>query len=639
MSTSQTIPRWAERGRIIPLYTEAGPVNVLKGCLSNWPWITKSPEQVHRWCNYYSSEETVRRLKNDSVNFIMAGWSVGFSTEAERIQRELVSGFIKRCHASGIRVGTYLSWSNLFWESMFEDVPASKTWCRLDPAGEPFRAFGRETRYMACVNKKGWWDHLKERVSSALETDTDMIFFDNMRVWCYCRECQALFRKHTKRILGKAYGLPTDPDAPSYGRYLVSKERILRRHRNGERARISLALLSFHEERLTTRLRAMRAHIKSQRPDVLLAGNIQERVTTNRLSDVFVTETPTFPGVEGRQMVTNAPLYKHLFTTGQGKKSFIALQGQRRAEAGRDQLVQKLAIAEGAAFGAQCGCHQMHEFTHRDYNRFLLTNQECYTRTYPVTKVAVIGEDDFTHCSYVIGQHRGFVDQLAQQSIMFDVLLQRDLRPSLLKKYALLVLHNSMVMDDHTVEVIRRFVRAGGNLLSCGSPALIRPDYTRRDGYALSDVFGAGVRSARRTKGKVKNPYGRGHSVFYPHDIARIGPGDPAKPARKIPREFIRDLRRLAGGACVEVTGPEHVVAHLMKKERGDRIMVHLLNYSCKRVRDVRIRLRAGGDLKGRVKILSPDKVSRRAVRVVRCNDGIGFSVPEILVYCLALVD
>ena len=67
--------------------------------------------------------------------------------------------------------------------------------------------------------------------------------------------------------------------------------------------------------------------------------------------------------------------------------------------------------------------------------------------------------------------------------------------------------------------------------------------------------------------------------------------------------------------------------------------MVHLLNYSCKRARDVRIRLQRHGDLKGSVKFLSPDNVSGRVIRPVRRNDSIEFSVPEILVYCLALVE
>ena len=635
---SGTIPRWAERGRIIPLYTEAGPINVLKGCLSKWP-IMRSPAQIHRWCNLYNREDIVRELKRESVNFVMAGWSVGFSLEAEAIQRDLVSDFIKRCHASGIRVGTYLSWSNLFWESMFEAVPESKTWCRLDSAGEPEKLFGLEPRRAACVNNNGWWRALKKRVSLALASETDMIFLDNVCGACHCSCCKALFRAYTKKVLGKAYSLPADMQGLPYKSYLQAKERMLRNDRDSDQLRALLAAFDFEAERIAVRMRAMRAHIKSRKPDVLLAGNVKEYVVANRLCDVLLSEDPTFPGMEGRGPVTNIPLYKQLFATGRGEKSTITLLGQRRMDEGRNPRVQKLALAEGAAFGMQPGCHQMCEFVQRDYNRFFLRHQNYYAQTRPVAKIGVIEDDERPVAGSVIGQHAEFQNQLAHRNIPFDLLFQRDLTPSLLSRYHVLILHNPMVMGEKAIRLIRRFVQRGGNLLSTGFPAVIRPDYTRRDDYGLSDVLGVSLGKGQRPRARVDNVFGKGRSVFYRCPIAEIDPRNPARPAPRVPAGFFRDVRRLTGSPLIQVSGPRCVLAHLMKKEGADRIMVHLLNYSCKRARDVRIRLQSHGDLKGRVKLLSPDNVSGRVIRPVRRNDSIEFGVPEILVYCLALVE
>ncbi len=138
-------PKWAERGRIIPLYTEAGPINVLKASLSKWPQIIKAPELTHKWCNYYSPD-TIRWLKESHLNFIMVGWSVGFSIKAEKIQRDLVTEFINKCHAEGINVGLYICWANMFWQSMFEDVPESRKWCAVGPDGKTMKKYKKLLR-------------------------------------------------------------------------------------------------------------------------------------------------------------------------------------------------------------------------------------------------------------------------------------------------------------------------------------------------------------------------------------------------------------------------------------------------------------------------------------------------------------
>jgi hypothetical protein len=382
----------------------------------------------------------------------------------------------------------------------------------------------------------------------------------------------------------------------------------------------------------------MNSFIKSKGSEVLLAANIHQTALANSACDVFLTETPRFPGTDRKRPITNIALYKYLFATGRGKKSTIALLGQRRLEFGKAPAIQKLALAEGAAFGMQCCSHQIHEFVHKDYNAFFIKNQDYYVGTTPLAKVGVVMERDLPHYVNIVSQNNNFPEQLARHNVMFDLLLDNYLTRKSLKEYHLIILHNAMILDEKVIRLIRSFVKAGGNLLSCGFPSMIRRDFTRRDDFGLRDVFGIGFAEAEKAGRKVENRYGNGCSIFYPYQIARIDASDFSRSLPRIPREFLADLGKLRGDTDLEVTGPRCVLAHLMEKEDEGLIIVHLLNYSCDMVSDVRIRLSNVKNLAGKIRVLSPDKVSRKVTDVVRHEDFVEFSVCEIMIYCAVVV-
>ena len=197
---------WMRLKLLIPFYTEAGPINVLKGCLPLWPWVSTSPQRTYELCNYHT-RDTVDRLVKNRINFVTAGWSVGLSIEAEKIQREQVRTFTAACHRRSLKVCFYISWNGLFWRSMFEDVPQSREWLRLDADGSPIRDFMISERYMGCVNNPGWWRYLKKKVALAVHAGADAIFFDNCDSSCYCRHCRRRFRQYARKHFGHATAL------------------------------------------------------------------------------------------------------------------------------------------------------------------------------------------------------------------------------------------------------------------------------------------------------------------------------------------------------------------------------------------------------------------------------------------------
>src|SRR5439155_16024113 len=73
----------------------------------------------------------------------------------------------------------------------------------------PVAYSGIPVRLMACVNKPGRIDYLKKIVQLAVKDGADDIFWDSIFNHCYCAYCERGFHEYSRRILGKAYPIPS----------------------------------------------------------------------------------------------------------------------------------------------------------------------------------------------------------------------------------------------------------------------------------------------------------------------------------------------------------------------------------------------------------------------------------------------
>ena len=79
------------------------------------------------------------------------------------------------------------------------------------------------------------------------------------------------------------------------------------------------------------------------------------------------------------------------------------------------------------------------------------------------------------------------------------LLTEADIEDAELLDVRVLVLPNVACLSDRAVEVIRRFVRAGGGLVASGETSLFDgKDYHRRSDFALADVLHAHYQSSHR---------------------------------------------------------------------------------------------------------------------------------------------
>lgn len=174
-----SVPDWARSGLYRSARWDGGPIEAEKGRLSDWPNYTSADEHgvmaaTREWYN----PRTIDFLKTAHINWAWVTWSVGFSNETEQPQWEQLRRYIEECHRNGIRVAAYFSIANMFWEDMFDKVPASRQWVDKMPDGSP-RYYKPPHRYMARIDHPGWREYVRARIRAALDAGADSFWVDN----------------------------------------------------------------------------------------------------------------------------------------------------------------------------------------------------------------------------------------------------------------------------------------------------------------------------------------------------------------------------------------------------------------------------------------------------------------------------
>lgn len=609
---------WINSQPINMVYTEAGPANVLKACMTQWPWIKNYPRQAHELSNYYS-EETVDRLANGGINFVMAGWSVGFSLAAEDIQRELVTKFTAACHRRNLKVGFYLSWCNMFWENMFHDEPHSKDWLRLEPDGSPaivaFDGIKYPERYTVCVNNPGWWRYLKKKVALAVAAGADTIYFDNVGSSCYCRHCRKLFRKFAKKRFGRAFDMPNWSRGRIAGRKRLGPTSDLDviaycNLAAGIRVGASRALTArmlFDGERRRQRLKEMGSFIRTLRKDVPLSANVHEEPRASRVLDYFVSETARSPAWKQGAFRCNIALNKYMRALGNEGKTGLSL-----VRADQNPRIEKLAIAEGYAFGVPAGCHQMREFIHSDYSRFFLKHNELFLGARSSAVVAVVTGVYFFRCMNV---RNNLAVQLARAHVPFDLLPEDDIFPRRLSGYKLIICPDLAGLSDRHITCLQGFVARGGTVILSGP-------FVRLDD------------KLRRTSPAMLHQAGTGHVFRHAKSLAVCDPYDLEKPAQPILKTVMQKIRGL-NNCGFEMRAPDGIVGNLVFKRDGRSAALHIVNYAPKTAANIRVRIRREllGFNPATARLLSPDGPAPLRLSCGMQAGVLHFAVPAVKIY------
>ena len=581
----EDVPAWAGQSAFQFIRIDGGRIESLKA-ERTWWGRDFSAEEKDVLSHAYDShaDKIISLLREAGFNWVWVTWSNGWSFDEEAENRKLIRDFIARCHKEGIKVTTYLSATNIFWESTFKDEPESVTWLLIN-GGKPVNYGGPDNpmRFLADINNPDWRKYMLKKTRLAVKAGADAVFFDN--------------------ILGDRTGV----------------------------------------QQFFTQVQAMLEKTAREDgiPKPLLYGNAHIKVDSLPIHDrceiVWDEYGKSDPGVwEEGWYVENAR--KTLFLSG----AKFSWQPQKyemdkyhcgpREKCFPGPAGQKLSIAEAWAFGSSLSRNIEGRFLHdlikdvpaaKDawaavslYNNFINSHRDLYTGVAPAASIALLSQTGRSGPAGQLGEDR-LMEMFIKENVPFAVKLAGRLDRGLPLSHfkTLLVPGPLSALSPDEKSTLREFARAGGRILP-----LVNNSDTPEPAAADSDMLDA------------VQPV-----LISPEAVSTVARSRPAP-------EIIAAANDASGGPIVTLENETYVVTSIMKKENSGRLIVHLLNYDLEKPeKDVKVTLDisdyAGPAGKCSVKLLSPDSGTPAAGNVASENGKCSFTVDEIKHYTVAVVD
>jgi hypothetical protein len=601
LMTPESLPDWAQPGRLRCTRWDGGPLEAEKGRLTEWPYYTSTDEQrvMEAVRNWYDLR-TIEFLKAGHFNWVWVTWSNGFSLQTERPQWEQLRKYIDECHKNGIKVTAYDSISNMFWEDMLQNEPLfSPLWVATTRDGIPiYHRFPH--RLNADISRPDWLSYSRTRIQEALAAGADGFWIDNT----------------------------------SGGAGLDNVRRFL--------AEIS------------------QEASKVGRKIVLLSNYNRSIYTWARYQNGVATEDGREPGYyptdpQDERLVTNAGLLRYQVGISEGWRPVTAEYGGRHGGKWRmltpmEPKKWQLSLAESAAFQAALQTYFEGTFQ-RDlyfgnpkalenlkaigqYNQFLQENENYYTSPQSVAKLAIISDTS--------DRIVPLLNDLAAMNVQFDILFNYQ-EPDLptLKKYTVVLLPNTNPVSERLCANLAQFTRQGGTLIAVGDASVYPgPGETRND-FGLAEVLGVSLR--KLPKDKTTNLVGSGKAIYYPAygDIARVLsiPDDPSWLSlnRNLLADLGHELKSLAGSSeTLSVHAPPTVLYNVVRQAEPRRLVLHLLNYAQEPTFDITVEVRAPV---GHVESRSPDVPGVVSLPVKTNGTVSTFEAPRLVTYSLISID
>ena len=283
-----------------PMYRRVG--RICTGAIEgNARWLKE-------WLDWWD-ESAPAKMREIGFNYLHSRFYKGMGWEIEKKDFPNVQKFVRNCHANGVKALAYVQFGTLYPELMRKEIPGMESWAGYDKDGKNNLYGGQYFRWMPCINSREWQDYIKRMCTIALtDGGFDGIMFDNVfDIPCYCRRCEAEFRKYLSKIPDPEdrFGVQDLGDMllPRYPRtafrQMETKDPVLQ------------AWALWRCETMTKVMMGFRNHIKSVKADAVVTGNpspyrsrsrfidlAQNMAELCRAFDVIIMQNDNFPEVE-----------------------------------------------------------------------------------------------------------------------------------------------------------------------------------------------------------------------------------------------------------------------------------------------------------------------------------------------------
>jgi len=537
------------------------------------------------------SVETIQELRKAGVNTIITHFYKGMGLEHEKWDLQYTAKLCRRARENGMYVGAYIG-STLFSETLYNEIPESRSWVQLDNRGRPVIYSDQYFRERADFTTQGYRDQIKEVVTRAITGyGMNLIHFDNFYTMFpleagYTEHVQRLFR----RYLADRYSEDELWDRLGFSDVsAVRPPRLPRRPMQPVQDPLVQEWIEFRVQALTGFVRELSEHIRSLDPETVVEINPHGLWGENNpyssgmdharllpLLDIFWSEDPDharyFP--KGNRLVSKIRSYKLARHYGTALFSYN---------------FSPLELAEAMAFNRMCIGDVAYSVLERKADQELIhffhSNKELYRGLETIADVGVLR--DFA--SLTFGGWRPYLatiqaeQALIQNRVPFDLLFEQDW--SRLSDYPVVAAAAQENLSDEKILKLRDYVLSGGGLVLVGETGAYDE---RRRSRGEKDNFWKlmGVDRQRLTAGKAARlELGRGRLYYLPafesHEQVpetddRVYPDYWYLPLNW--EEFLEGLSWCRGGEFSVVVETKPWVAAAQYR-KGTSRQVHLVNY------------------------------------------------------------
>lgn len=493
-------------------------------------------------------------------------------------------------------------------------------WTQRDKEGNPKVYKWRNNQgFYLCPNNPSLRRYIKGILKLINETGADGVFFDGPffhNGYCFCNVCKNKFRQYIRENFSKSqlkslFGIKDKIPIPKtnsealwveWKRFFVSSlYDFLKDMKNYARKLNPNFIIT--------------ANYNCNDPYRILNGTAENLELWSKVVDLVFCESSykSGPYMEEGIKYSNSALYKYLVAASHGKPVALLKTSVEATSPLGEKNLTKLCITEGVANHAVWVFHYLKpkaQMAAIQYNNFLAKYADIYQGAENYSNVALLTslkQEYLGFKSYPMAISRFLTDSHIAHSMVID----ENMTYETLSQYSVLILPEVPIMTDEAIDIIKKYVSAGGGLIVFGNTGLYN-QYGRKRNRGLLETFGLHI----RFKNSVQKFNSLKRKIAYYPSI-RL----PMVSREGLSEEQKRKLSNLP--ALIEWAGsknlfygnlPEAVECNLMWKPKDNKLLVHLVNYNVDKGGHINhlenfpifVRIPEGYQCKG-VLLLSPD--------------------------------
>jgi hypothetical protein len=417
-------------------------------------------------------------------------------------ERDILKEITTACRNAGIKVIARIDFRGVE-EHVYRKFP---DWFKKDPAQNPVKTtYTKPVLYESCFTGHYRNEYANEFVSYVMKNyAVDGIWHNapGFNGICYCTRCREAYQAFS----GKDIPLPDTASDEELDRYMAWKTQAGDQYMD----RIKKTVKSFGADKAYT-AEVFSIYGVGQRIDGGIDLDSARRHFDILVSVAFLTENKGefFPYED---LNYGSTIIKFLKSMVPEKEAVVMYGGNGTShrlviDPPADLKIWLWQILSAGGRFWNCYFTNVPTVTHDRRNafnesevyHFVKANEKLLEQHVPVASVGIYYSRP-TRLSYrkksVEGDHfgseiRGVENVLMENHIPHDFILDDQVSPERLQKYKLVILPNIRCMSDREADVLKSYVREGGNLIATYATSLCDEGGNERLDYGLAELFGA----------------------------------------------------------------------------------------------------------------------------------------------------